>query len=245
MGANSLDPSPKESSGPGVTGAARDDGAFWSTWYPVVAIAATLIASMLAYPHLPPRIAIHWGLHGEPNGWAGRTVGAFLLPDLALALWVFMRWLPRTDPRRANYEAFRGAYTAVVNGAVTLLLVLHLASLAIALGWPLPMTIVVQVMVGSLLVLTGSVLPKARPNWYFGIRTPWTLSSDRVWERTHRLGGPCFVTGGLVMIAAAALPPLPGLALGASAVFIASVVPIVCSYLWWSREGRRDVGWPS
>ena len=90
-----------------------------------------------------------------------------------------------------------------------------------------------------LLIVMGNVLPRARPNWMFGIRTPWTLSNDRVWERTHRVGGYLMLGAGVVILAAAVVAPGPVsvfLFLGAVTVSVAG--SILYSYLAWRQETR-------
>jgi uncharacterized membrane protein len=94
-------------------------------------------------------------------------------------------------------------------------------------------------MVGALLILLGNVMPRARPNWMFGIRTPWTLSNDRVWERTHRLGGVLFVIAGAALVLAALLFPSATFHVIIVAVVGASVVPLVYSYFAWRQESAR------
>jgi immunity protein, SdpI family len=227
----------------GENGAQGNDGDLGggggAMWFSAIGIAATIVISVLAYPHLPPRMVVHWGLHGEPNGWADRSVGAFLVPALAVVLWVMMRWLPYTDPRFASYAKFRSAYTTVVNAAIAVLLIVHLLALAFALGWRVPMTLAVQVLVGALFVVVGIVLPDARRNRYVGFRTPWAMASDRVWERTQRVGGLAFIVAGLVMVVTSIIPPPAGFLIGIAAVLIASLLPMILSYLWWRAEQEK------
>ena len=107
-------------------------------WYPAVLIAGTFIFSAALYPRLPDRVATHWGIGGQQNGWSNRAVGAFLLPAILVVLWGLLRWLPRIDPRRENYAMFQSRYDLVVNVILTLLVGLHLMVFAVALGWPIP-----------------------------------------------------------------------------------------------------------
>ena len=158
-------------------------------WYPALAVAAAVALSVIAYRRLPEQVPLHWGLGGEVDRWGDRWEGAVVLPIVMLVLWGAMRFLPRIDPRGENYAKMQSTYDLLVNAVLTLLLVLHALILGVALGYELPMERIVPALVGVLFVVIGNVLPRARPNWWFGIRTPWTLSNDRVWTRTHRLGG--------------------------------------------------------
>jgi uncharacterized membrane protein len=95
-------------------------------------------------------------------------------------------------------------------------------------------------LVGALFVVIGNVLPLARSNFMFGIRTPWTLSSDRVWVRTHRLGGYMMTAAGFVMIAAGLLLPAElSIMVVVAAVASAAIAPAVYSYLTWKREIKQ------
>jgi uncharacterized membrane protein len=192
--------------------------------------------SLALFERLPERMATHWGLSGQPDGWSGRTFGAFGLPGLMLFIWALCYWLPAIDPRRENYAKFRGSYDVVVAGIVAVLLIVHAAILGVAMGLAVPIPIVVSLAVGSLLMLIGNLLPRARPNWFFGIRTPWTLSNDRVWDRTHRVGGRVMVVAGLIVaIAGFSPPPWPAL-LMAVAAGGAALVSIVYSYAVWRQQ---------
>jgi uncharacterized membrane protein len=125
---------------------------------------------------------------------------------------------------------------------MTTLAVLHVLMLGAGLGWPVSMERVTPLRVGGMFILLGNVLPRARPNWWFGIRTPWTLTNDRVWERTHRLGGYLFVGAGLLLVLAALLPgAMADVAVPVivGAVVVAAVVPLVYSYFAWKQERSK------
>ena len=104
--------------------------------------------------------------------------------------------MPRIDPRAENYARFGEAYEVIVASVLVLLLVTHGIMLAVALGYHVSVARIVPALVGALFVVIGNMMPLVRPNWWFGIRTPWTLSNDRVWARTHRLAGYCMTAGG-------------------------------------------------
>jgi len=207
-------------------------------WIPAGLIAAAWVMSLAVFERLPDRIPTHWGMSGQVDGWSSRTFGAFGLPALMLMIWGLCYWLPAIDPRRDNYAKFRGTYDMVVAVILGCMLIVHATILAVSLGRNVPSPVVISLTVGAMLVLVGNLLPRARPNWFFGIRTPWTLSSDRVWDRTHRLGGRMMVVAGLIIaISGFAPPPWPGILIAVAAVG-GAVVPIVYSYVVW-REDRR------
>lgn len=209
-----------------------------STWYSAFVVAAAVAMSAAAYPQLPERLPVHWGVSGEPDRWGTRFEGAVLLPLLMLGAWAVLRVLPRIDPRSLNYAKMQATYDFVINATLTLLLAVHAMVLATGLGYAVPVGRLTPVLIGALFVALGNVLPRARPNWWFGIRTPWTLTSDRVWARTHRVGGYAMTAAGIVILAGAALPGIWPFAIFIVAAAVAAIGPIVYSYIIWREETR-------
>jgi uncharacterized membrane protein len=205
-------------------------------WIPLLIIAAAVVASAIVYPRLPETIPTHWNIDGQPDGWSSRAFGAWITPVLLVGVWALFRVLPAIDPRGANYAKFGGAFEAIIDSLMLFLLGLHIVLLRAALGHPVQMERIVPFGVGVLLIVIGNLLPRARPNWFVGIRTPWTLSSDRVWEKTHRLGGRLFVAGGF-LIAIAALFWVERAQVVLIAVIVANTATVlIYSYLEWKRE---------
>ncbi len=205
-------------------------------WIPLLIIAAAVIASALVYPKLPLTIPTHWDMLGRPNGWSGRLWGAWVMPIFLVVLWAFMRVLPRIDPRGSNYAKFGGAYEGIIVSIMLFMLGMHIIILRAALGYPVAMERVLPIGLGVLFIAIGNLLPRARPNWFIGIRTPWTLSSDRVWEKTHRFGGHVFVGAGILMVLSAlvAAPWAPVVLFTIIVLCTASV--LIYSYVEWKRE---------
>jgi len=205
-------------------------------WLAPLIIIATLGFSVAMYSHLPERMPVHWGLHGDIDRYGSRVEGAFFLPGAMLLFWLLLRFLPRIDPRRANYAKFSDTYDLLVNSAIALFAVMHVAVIGTALGWPISMSRLVPALVGLQFLILGNALPRARPNWWFGIRTPWTMSNDRVWMRTHRVGGYLLAGAGVVLLVAAAVPSIWTFALGAAAVVLAAFGSLIYSYFAWKQE---------
>jgi len=209
-------------------------------WYPAVLVLVAAGMSAAVYPRLPDTMAVHWDLDGNPNGWMPRAIGAAFGPVMLVLMWLLLRFVPRIDPRAENYARFRDAYEVIVASVLVLLLVVHGIILAVALGYHVSVARIVPALVGALFVVIGNMMPLVRPNWWFGIRTPWTLSNDRVWTRTHRLAGYTMTAGGVVMILSAlALPPQLGLPVLIAVAVASTVGPALYSYLTWKRETGR------
>ncbi|MBN1188980.1 MAG: SdpI family protein [Dehalococcoidales bacterium] len=163
---------------------------------PLFFIAAMFVLATVAWPHAPDRIPIHWGVSGEPNNYAGK-VGLFYPPLIALGIYFLLLFLPYIDPRRRNYEKFKGSYTVIRTILVFVFMCIQVFTVLWAFGIDVKINIAVPVIVGLLFIVLGNYMGKFKPNWFTGIKTPWTLSSDESWNKTHRLGGWLFVLYGL------------------------------------------------
>ncbi len=206
-----------------------------------VATLAALGFSLWALPQLPAQVATHWGFSGEPDGWSSAAFAAFLLPGMMLLLSALFSALPTIDPLKRNYEFHGSVYFLLANVIVIFMVVLHLLVLGTALGWPVDMRVAMPILLGALFVFIGNLMTRIRPNWFMGIRTPWTLSSERVWRKTHRVGGYCFTIAGLVvMVSGFVVPGAMATKVLLAALLPAIVWPVVYSYLEWRRE--RDEG---
>jgi uncharacterized membrane protein len=198
---------------------------------------ACLAGSLYVWPQVGEVVPTHWGIDGRPDGFGSRSLGLLLLPGLVVVITLIFAVLTRLDPRREHVERSSGALGWVLLSIVGLLAYMHALMLRAMLGDGALGSGALLFGVGVMLVVLGNALPKIRSNFWTGIRTPWTLSSERVWHRTHRLGGMTMAASGVLTIVAA-------LALPASAAFVAmllvtmlgSVVPIGMSYVYWKQE---------
>jgi uncharacterized membrane protein len=211
-----------------------------------VALAAVLVVATLGAVStgvalsLPDdvQLPIHWGLNGEADGFAGKWKALMVPPLMAGLLSMLFFFLPSLEPRKQGLERSQGLY---LWGWIALLLVgaaMELAVVSTALGWGLPVNRVITGAVGATLVLMGNQLGKSRSMYLIGLRTPWTLASEDVWIRTHRLGGKLMVLAGLAIIGASLLPLPPALLMQVmlALVVATALVPVVYSYLLWRRE---------
>ena len=205
-------------------------------WIPLLIVAVAFIASAVVYASLPDRMPTHWNLQGEVDGWSARSWGAWMIPLMITLLWAMMRWLPSIDPRGSNYVKFSGAFDAIMIAVMLFMLGVHAIILRASLGYPVALDRVMPFGIGLLLIVIGNLLPRARSNWFVGIRTPWTLSSDRVWEKTHRFGGRLFVVGG-ILIALTALAGGVWTQWVFGAVIAACLLAaVIYSYVEWRKE---------
>lgn len=210
-----------------------------SRWFGLVIAALAVAISIWAYPSLPPRVATHWDLRGTPDGFSSRLVAVAIGPLLIMGITLLFSVLPKFDPRRENYAKFLNTYWLFANAVTAFMLIIHAVVIATGLGYSVRVDRLMPLFIGLLFVVIGNYLTRVEPNWFVGIRTPWTLSSDTVWRKTHRTGGWLMVLGGLVLASGAFLPGAMLLPLFIVTIVVVAVIPIVQSYVLWKRE-RHD-----
>jgi len=209
-----------------------------SRWFGLVVAALAAAVSVWAYPRLPETVATHWNLQGTPDGYSPRFWAVAVMPLVTLALTGLFNVLPKVDPRRENYAKFLDSYWLIANAVLVFTGVADALILANGLGYTVQVDRLLPLGVGLLFAFLGNYLTRVEPNWFVGIRTPWTLSSDTVWRKTHRTAGWLFVVGGLV-IALGAFAPRGVLApLFVATIVLVAGIPVVQSYVLWRREQK-------
>ncbi len=189
-------------------------------------------------------VPVHWNVNGDPDGYASALAAFAITPLIGLAVVGLLAIVPRIEPRRMNLQRSADAYRTVAIALVVLVVVVHLAVVLAAVGTPVPMGLLVGASVGVLFVIIGNVLGTVRSNFMFGVRTPWTLSSDRAWDRTHRLVGRLFVVAGLLLIPLAVTGQM-ALVVIVMLVFVVAILvaAVVYSYrVWRDDPDRRPLG---
>jgi uncharacterized membrane protein len=187
------------------------------------------------YPLLPPAFASHWNVLGMTVGSMDKLPGLAIVPLIMVACVALFFVLPRIDPLRQNFEKFRNYYEGFVLVFVLYLFVIQALMILWNVAHPVDMNIAFTVLFGILFICTGFLLEHAEPNWFMGIRTPWTLSSPRVWEKTHQLGGKLFKAAGVLALLGVFFPSAAWL-FALLPVLAASLVSVVYSYLEYRKQ---------
>lgn len=203
----------------------------------LVIIAAAVGFSLIVYNRLPDPVASHWNVNDQVDGTMPRFWGAFLMPLITLAMLGLFLVIPLIDPLRANIATFRGMFNSFIALIVAFLLYLHVLTLAWNLGWQgIRISAALLPAMGLLFIFVGLLLRRARRNFSIGIRTPWTLSSDLVWDKTHRLGAVLFYVSGVLAALGAFFPGPRAYAFVLVPVLASSLFLVVYSYVLWREE---------
>jgi len=164
-------------------------------------IAIALIAGIALWNQLPDQMASHWNVNDEVDGYISKFWGVFLMPLVTLGMMALFLIIPNIDPLKANIAQFREAFNIFILLIVAFMLYVHKLTLAWSLGYQnFKMSAAMLPFMGVLFLAVGYLLRKAKRNFFIGIRTPWTLSSDSVWDKTHQLGSVLFMLSGVCAI---------------------------------------------
>lgn len=202
----------------------------------LVLLAAAWALVAYYWPQLPEQIPTHWGLGGQPDSWMPRVPGAFIGPLVASGIYVLLTVLPFIDPRSGHWQTILRVYPVLKSALMAFFVLLTYLTLSAAIRPTQALTLSWLLFgMGLLYMVLGNYLPTVRSNFFIGIRTPWTLSSDEVWYRTHRLAGRLMVALGMVAILTAYLPSTWQLPVFLGATLLFSGWSIAYSY-WVFRR---------
>jgi uncharacterized membrane protein len=212
-----------------------------ANWAMLVMIAASFIIGAWLYPGMPESLPSHWNIRGEVDGYMPKFWALFLMPIITVGLTALFLVIPRIDPKKSNIEKFRKYYEALVVLIVAFLFYIYLLTLFWNLGYVFDMGQMLVPALGFLFYFIGSILDKVKTNWFIGIRTPWTLSSERVWKLTHRKGGMVFRASGVIALFGI-LFPVFAVWLLLAPILVGVAYLMVYSYMEYQKEAGKAKG---
>ncbi|MEH7146413.1 SdpI family protein [Priestia megaterium] len=204
--------------------------------FPLSITLLTLVAWLIALPHLPATMPIHWGANGEADGFATKINAMILTVGIMVLIYFIIAFVPRIDPRKENYKYFSKTYNIVLNAVLLLFFFVNMSTVLQGLGYNVPMAYIAPIMAGLVFIIIGNYLQRVRSNYFMGIRTPWTLSNETVWKKTHRLSGKIFFIGGLLILISAFLPDGYKSVIMWGSIVLCVAVPYLYSYLAYKKE---------
>jgi uncharacterized membrane protein len=201
-----------------------------------VLVGVAAAASAFALPDLPTRVAIHFDASGTPNDYASPAFAVAFVPAVMLCLLALFEGLVRVDPLRENLRESETVYDAIVVVTLAFLALMHGLVLASNLGYAVPIDDATYLAVGLLYVGLGVGVRYVERNWVVGFRTPWTLSDDAVWERTHDVGSIALVLAGVVTMVGTALWPAYGVWFVLGTILGVAVFTYAYSYVLYQQR---------
>lgn len=203
----------------------------------LILLGGIVASSLYLYPTLPAQIASHWNTAGEADGYTPKNWSLFFFPTLMAGIWLLSIALPKIDPLRTNLEKFRGPYDFFFVALNLFFAYLFILSMAWNLGSRFNFGQMLTPALAALVWAISLLIQHSKRNWFVGIRTPWTMQSDHVWDKTHRLGALLFKLSALAILVGAFFP-----AFLLWFIFVpitaTALITIVYSYIEFSREVR-------
>ena len=177
----------------------------------ILAIAIIVISFIMAFavyqsPCFPEMMVSHWNMQSQADGYMPKLWGIFLMPIMSAFLFLLFVFLPKTDPLKENYQGFRRYYDGFIFLVIAFLFYPYLLTILWNYGLRFNMTKLMVPAMAVLFYYIGILLKNAKRNWFIGIRTPWTLDNDLVWDKTHKLGAKLFKIVGVIGLLGFFLP---------------------------------------
>ncbi len=163
-------------------------------------VIASFVLAIGLYAHFPDKVASHWDAAGQVNGFMSKAWGLFLMPVVGLVMVLLLYFLPKLDPLKQNYEKFQKEFDYFIFGIMLFLFYIYLLTIFWNLGSVFNMSKAIVPAIGMLFIIIAPLLRKAKRNYFVGIRTPWTLANDEVWNKTHKLAAILFYVLGLITL---------------------------------------------
>ncbi len=170
-----------------------------NNFIPIALIILSFVIGICLYPQVPDQIPTHWGPSGHADAYGSKFFGLFLFPAVLVFVYVLFLVIPKIDPLKKNIFRFMDYYLGMRFLIMLFMFLIYIGTIA-QIYRPFNMNYLVMPLISVLFYILGDIMPHMKRNWFMGIRTPWTLSSDRVWEKTHKVGGKLFKLIALVML---------------------------------------------
>ena len=202
-------------------------------------VLASFLVSAAAYNYLPSEMITHWGASGEPNGYMPKEVALLFVPVLGAIITTVLFFVPRLDPLKKNIEKFKAQYELFIVSFAAFFLYIHIITIVINMGWSIDLMQAMSIGFAALFYSLGALVGAAKRNYFIGIRTPWTLSNDKVWDKTHKLGGKLFKVCAIISLFGAAFSEVAFL-ITIGAIIITAIFLVCYSYFEYRKLGEKE-----
>ena len=208
-----------------------------TTIFVLLMIIAATIVGVALWNQLPDQMASHWNTNDQVDGYMSKFWGVFLMPLITLGMCLLFLIIPNIDPLKANIAQFRDVFNLFITLIVAFMIYVHVLSLRWNLGYTdFEMSKAMLPAMGILFFVIGYMLRKAKRNFFIGIRTPWTLSSDKVWDETHRIGSVLFMISGVLALIGALFDGTTAFWFLFAPIMGSTLITLVYSYMLYQKE---------
>ncbi|PJE57420.1 MAG: hypothetical protein COU82_02105 [Candidatus Portnoybacteria bacterium CG10_big_fil_rev_8_21_14_0_10_38_18] len=208
-----------------------------SSIFILIIILISFAVGIYFYPQFPDKVASHWNARGEVDGYMSKFWGLFLMPIITLGLWLMFILIPKIDPLKKNIEKFRKYFDAFIVFIILFLFYIYVLTIFWNLGKTFDMGRAMVPAIGILFFYIGILLKYAKRNWFIGIRTPWTLSSDNVWDKTHKLGAKLFKIAAIITLLGLFFPKI-AIWLAILPAILFAIYTFIYSYIVYKKEEK-------
>ncbi len=201
-----------------------------------IIIAIPFVYFALLYPGLPTQIPIHFDIHGNPDNFAAKSSYWWVIASTTLGIYLLMLIIPLIDPKR-KIQQMGNKYYILKLILVALMSLMSIFSIYVASNPHVDIKFMIMILIGLIFMILGNYMPSFKPNYFIGIRTPWTLESEEIWRKTHRMGGWLWTITGLVVI----ILVLARLNLAVSIILliIAALIPVIYSFVLYLEQRKQ------
>lgn len=203
--------------------------------FSAVIIVLTVLTWVFTYSFLPDNLATHWGINGNADDYSSKFNAMMTFFGIMIIQYILMVIIPKVDPKN-NYKSFMRPYMAIFNTMFAVLFIISLITILNGLGYELPIPYLGSFVLGAIFMVFGNFIQKVKPNFFLGIRTPWTLSNERVWKDTHRFSSKLFVLAGVIIMLTAFFPSTYKEPIIFTAAIGCIILSILSSYIIYQRQ---------
>jgi len=197
-------------------------------------IILSIVGTIIIYPYLPDIIPTHWGINGEVNGHGEKWV-TFITASIPVFMYLLMYAVPFIDPKRENYRLHGSAYSHIAVAVISVIIAIHWLAIAVNFYKNLDLVLGMRIILGLLFIVIGKYIMQIRFNYFTGIKTPWTLANEYVWDKTHRKGGYGFMILGGIILATIFLNHTIGFVIMIAGVILLVVGTFAYSYVVFEK----------
>jgi len=205
---------------------------------PILLIIISIVSSFYFLQQMPEKIPTHWNFQGKIDNWGNSSSHILTINSVMIGVYLLFLALPYIDPRKKRYEQFKKIYHIFKNIIILFFALIFFITNLSAVGYNINVSTYIPLMVGLLFIVIGNYMGKIKMNWFMGIRTPWTLSSEETWNKTHQLGGKLFMLSGMFIALEGFLPINYRLPIFILAIAIILIGTIFGSYLIYLKTKK-------